>query len=157
MKTKHYLFDWGNTLMVDIPQQTGPMCDWPQIEVVSGAKACLVQLSQKSSCHLATNARDSNETQIRLALQRVDLNDKLIKVFCYANLGMGKDDPNYFKQIVLLLNAQPEEVTVIGDSLENDVYPALSAGLGAIWFNPRRHPIPKNIQSIYHLDELGEF
>ena len=68
--TKHYLLDWGDTLMVDPPSQTGPMCDWPHIQVVEGAKACLQRLSQYAQCHLATNGEDSTEAQIRLALKR---------------------------------------------------------------------------------------
>jgi hypothetical protein len=34
---KHYLFDWGNTLMVDIKGQTGPMYKWDKIRYTAVA------------------------------------------------------------------------------------------------------------------------
>lgn len=141
--------------MVDNPNQAGPMCDWPEVEEVDGAKACLVRLSQKTPCHLATNARDSDEAQIRQALQRADLSGAIRQIFCFANLSMGKDDPRYFQEITALLGVQAREITMVGDSLENDIYPALAAGLQAIWFNPSCYPIPDNIIAIRHFDELG--
>jgi hypothetical protein len=64
---QHYIFDWGDTLMVDLPGQNGPMCDWPEIEVVAGATECLSALSKFAKCHVATNALNSNESQIRAA------------------------------------------------------------------------------------------
>ncbi len=39
--TEVYLFDWGNTLMVDFPVVSGKMCDWETVEVVEGAEEAL--------------------------------------------------------------------------------------------------------------------
>ncbi len=41
-----YLFDWGNTLMVDFPHAQGKMCDWEHVETVPQAKETLAQLTQ---------------------------------------------------------------------------------------------------------------
>lgn len=41
-----YLFDWGNTLMVDFPHAQGKMCDWEYVETVPQAKETLAQLTQ---------------------------------------------------------------------------------------------------------------
>lgn len=30
--SKTYLFDWGDTLMVDFPDQEGKMCNWSKVE-----------------------------------------------------------------------------------------------------------------------------
>lgn len=150
----HYLFDWGDTLMVDIPNQTGPMCDWPNIELVDGAKACLLALSKQASCHLATNAQDSDERAIRRALQRAELDESLDKVFCKVNLGVGKEDPSYFLRIVAKLGVNTCDVTMVGDNLENDILPALKAGLQAVWLNPKQRKIPANVRSIRCLEEL---
>jgi len=62
---QHYFFDWGDILMVDLPGHTGPMCDWPEIKLVDGAAQCLSALSGVASCHIATNALNSNEREIR--------------------------------------------------------------------------------------------
>ena len=32
-----YLFDWGDTLMVDYVDAIGKMCDWPSVKAVDGA------------------------------------------------------------------------------------------------------------------------
>ncbi|EHK8978101.1 HAD family hydrolase, partial [Vibrio vulnificus] len=36
-----YLFDWGDTLMVDFPEQNGKMCEWAIVEAVNGAHEAL--------------------------------------------------------------------------------------------------------------------
>ena len=38
------LFDWGNTLMRDLPGQHGPMRDWPHVEALPGALETLTAL-----------------------------------------------------------------------------------------------------------------
>ncbi|MGJ8680456.1 HAD family hydrolase [Paraglaciecola sp.] len=136
MDIKHFLFDWGDTLMVDLPNQTGPMCDWPEIQVVDGALDCLIRLNKTSQCHLATNAEDSTEIQIRQALQRAGLSQYIQHIFCRENLGVGKTEPEYYAKIVNKLNTPAKQIMITGDSLDKDVYPALSAGLNATWFNP---------------------
>lgn len=155
LEIKHYLFDWGDTLMVDMPNQTGPMCDWPEVEAVQGAKACLQRLSQHAQCHLATNAEDSTEAQIRLALKRAGLSEYICHIFCRENLGVGKTDPDYFAKIVKRLNVNQEHVSMLGDSLERDVQPALKAGIHAQWFNPNNSPTTADISIINTLDMLS--
>jgi len=154
VKTKHYLFDWGDTLMVDIPNQTGSMCDWPQIHAVEGAKACLQRLSHHAQCHLATNAEDSTEAQIRLALKRAGLSEHINHIFCRENLGVGKTDVSYYQKITDKLNVNPDQVTMVGDSLERDVHQALKAGIKAVWFNPKNRHVEADIRSIYKLSML---
>ena len=152
--TQHYLFDWGDTLMVDLPNQTGPMCDWPHLQAVEGAKACLQRLSEHAQCHVATNAEDSTEAQIRLALKRAGLSEYLSHVFCRENLGVGKTAADYYTKIVNRLNVNPEHITMVGDSLERDVHQALRAGIKAVWFNANSERAASNILTINRLDML---
>jgi putative hydrolase of the HAD superfamily len=154
VKTKHYLFDWGDTLMVDIPNQTGPMCDWPKVQIVDGAKACLQRLSQHAQCHLATNAEDSTESQIRLALKRAGLSEHINHIFCRENLGVGKTDVSYYQKITDKLNVNPDQLTMVGDSLERDVHQALKAGIKAVWFNPSNVDVVSDIMAINKLKLL---
>ena len=58
---KHFLFDWGDTLMVDYPDEEGPMFKWPKVAVVEGAFELLYILSRRAECHVATNAEDSSQ------------------------------------------------------------------------------------------------
>jgi putative hydrolase of the HAD superfamily len=141
--------------MVDLPNQTGPMCDWPQIQVVEGAKACLQRLSQHAQCHLATNAEDSTESQIRLALQRAGLSEYIEHIFCRENLGVGKTDLSYYPKIIDTLKVNLEHITMVGDSLERDVHQALRAGIKAVWFNPNGSHATSDILAINKLDFLA--
>lgn len=156
--SQHYLFDWGNTLMVDFgqihPYQTGPMCDWPKVKVVEGALECLQHLSKNSQCHLATNAADSSEPQIRQALQRAGLNQYIQQVFCRENLGVGKTEPEYFAKVIDKLAVPANHVTMIGDSLEKDIYPAMKSGINAIWLNPKFLSTPQRVKAVTSLTEI---
>lgn len=154
VKTQHYLFDWGDTLMVDLPNQAGPMCDWPNVRAVEGALACLRMLSQHTHCHLATNAQDSSQAQIRLALKRAGLSEYIEHIFCSENLGVGKTDAGYYPAIAAKLDVPPEYITMVGDSLERDVHQAVKAGLKAFWFNPNNAAVTAGILSITNLESL---
>ena len=154
MSKQHYLFDWGDTLMVDFPNQTGPMCEWPHIEIVPGAVECLRRLSLNATCHLATNARDSNLEQIRLALQRAGLSQYLNNIFCYRTVGYDKSEPAFYKHIVDELKVEAQHIIMVGDSLAKDIYPALAQGLHAIWYNPQQLKPPEHVVAINHLAEL---
>lgn len=72
-----YLFDWGNTLMVDFPHAQGKMCDWEHVETVPQATETLAVLSQNNPIYIATSASDSNMEEVQRAFVRVDLDQFL--------------------------------------------------------------------------------
>lgn len=47
-----------------------------------------------------------------------------------------------------------QQITVVGDSIENDVEPAAAAGMKPIWFNDGERPNPKGLRQITRLDQL---
>jgi len=49
-----------------------------------------------------------------------------------ASLGVRKPDPAFFERLVALAGASPDEVAYVGDRVDNDVLPALAAGLVAL-------------------------
>ncbi|KFZ39178.1 hypothetical protein HR45_01940 [Shewanella mangrovi] len=151
-----YLFDWGDTLMVDFLEQQGKMCDWPRVEAVDGARDVLKQLSQHNLIYVATNAADSAEADIRLAFERVGLSPYIAGYFCKANLGIGKGTPAFFHKILDILDVEPQAVIMVGDSYDNDIEPALHAGINAIWFNPKQIRLDAhiNVKQISHLSQL---
>jgi HAD superfamily hydrolase (TIGR01509 family) len=55
-----------------------------------------------------------------------------------ASLGVRKPDPRFFERVVELAGSLPEETAYVGDRVDNDVLPALGAGLVAI--HVRRGP-----------------
>ena len=156
MAFKHYLFDWGDTLMVDQPGNPVPMCEWEEVHEVEGAKEILSILNENAYCHLATNSVSSSEQQIRKALIRAGLNRFITNVYCYRRLGLEKPSQEFFDYILRDLGANRSEVVMIGDGLEKDVIGALDSGIQAIWYNPRGMPVPDRVHSINSLLDLSK-
>ncbi len=90
-----YLFDWGNTLMVDFPHAQGKMCDWEHVETIPLAKKTLATLSQNHAIYIATSASDSNMEEVQRAFVRVDLDQHLNGYFCFANLASLKTNLSF--------------------------------------------------------------
>ena len=150
-----YLFDWGNTLMVDIPGAPGKMCDWDVVEAVEGAKETLQFLSQTAQIYIATGAADSKEQDIEKALDRVGLSRFISGYFCEANLGVPKGSPGYLPAIFNILKIPKERVAMVGDSLAKDIEPAIAFGIKPIWVSEvTDHNGPENIRHIRSLLEL---
>ncbi|MDD9158405.1 HAD family hydrolase [Aliivibrio sp. S4TY2] len=134
---KAYLFDWGDTLMVDFPNTPGKMCDWKTVQAVDGASEMLALLSQKGHLlYVATGADDSSVQDIELAFERVGLSQFISGYFCKSNLGLSKGSPEFYQGIADKLGVEPSQLTMVGDSLEKDIISAQEAGLNAVWFNP---------------------
>lgn len=131
---KVFLFDWGDTLMVDYPELEGKMCNWHHVESVEGAHDALSYLSKHHSIYIATSAAESNEKEIKAAFKRVDLDSFISGYFCFTNLGIKKGDPRFLPTILTKLDIQPEHTTMVGDNWQKDIQPALDAGMHAIWF-----------------------
>ncbi|EGR0316277.1 TPA: HAD family hydrolase [Vibrio parahaemolyticus] len=154
--TTIYLFDWGDTLMVDFPDQTGKMCDWEIVQAVNGAVNVLEQLSKSNKVYVATNAADSLEIDIKSAFARVGLSQYISGYFCKSNLGIGKGSPEFFYKIIDLLGVEPQSIVMVGDTYDKDIEPAITAGVKAIWFNPNNLSIQAghSVKQIKHLSEL---
>jgi HAD superfamily hydrolase (TIGR01662 family) len=77
------------------------------------------------------------------------------------SLGVRKPDPRFFEELVRLAGAaNPSEVAYVGDRVDNDVLPALAAGLRAV--HVRRGPwgrlqrAPATVPAIEALTELPQ-
>ncbi|EOX4844348.1 HAD family hydrolase [Vibrio alginolyticus] len=151
-----YLFDWGDTLMIDFPEQSGKMCEWTTVQAISGARETLKKLSLVNKVYVATNAADSSETDIKAAFERVGLSQYISGYFCKANLGIGKGTPEFFHQIIKVLGVDPQSVVMVGDTYDKDIEPAITAGISAIWFNPTKQSFSAshNVKQISHLAEI---
>jgi len=151
------LFDWGDTLMrtLDYP---GPMCTWPQVDVVPGAVALLSSLHGKVGIALATNAADSQEEEIRQALVRGGLSPFVDRIFCFRSVGLRKASPPFFTHIATQLEVPVSRLVMVGDDFEQDVTAAGTAGIKAVWFNERTHEsrIGADVWTIHALTELPQ-
>jgi putative hydrolase of the HAD superfamily len=130
------VFDWGDTLMRDIPGFTGPMADWPRIETMPGAADVLAELSPTWTIALATNAGRSDEAQIRAALDRGGINAYIAQVYGARAIGHRKPDPEFFDHIIAHCGCAKDRIVVVGDDYVKDVAGARAAGLMAIWVAP---------------------
>ena len=148
-----YLFDWGDTLMVDMPGVPGKMCDWEIVEAVDGAKETLDFLSENAKIYIATGAADSKEQDIEKALSRVGLSCFISGYFCEANLGAPKGSPEYLPAILNILKMPAERVAMVGDSLAKDIQPAVAVGIQPIWISDKSNG-PSNTRIIRSLREL---
>jgi putative hydrolase of the HAD superfamily len=140
--------------MVDFPDELGKMCNWPQVCEVDGARTLLASLSKHFNIFVATGAADSSVNDIKAAFRRAGLENYISGYFCHENLGVGKESSSFFDLILHELNVSPDSVLMIGDSLDRDVLPSISAGIHGIWFNPLDRECPSGIRAIKHLSEL---
>jgi putative hydrolase of the HAD superfamily len=136
------LFDWGGTLMREIPGFDGPMADWPRVEAIPGAAETLRSLHGAYAIAVATNAALSDERLVRTALARVGLDGYVSVVATARDLGTSKPDPEFFHVVVKRIGCPPAEAAMVGDSYGSDVVGAKAAELRAIWFNPAGAPCP---------------
>jgi len=150
-----FLFDWGNTLMVDDPAMSGKMKDWPQVSAIPGAKQVLKALAETNRIYVASGARDSDERDIEAALERVGLSAYISGYFCPANLGQEKGSAAFLEAVLLRLSVLAQETVVVGDSYEKDIRPSLAVGVQPVWLcqDPTFEPDP-SVRVISELMEL---
>ncbi|MGC4190954.1 MAG: HAD family hydrolase [Thermomicrobiales bacterium] len=82
-----------------------------------------------------------------------------------STLGVSKPDPRFFEQIVTHLNLSPNEIVYVGDRLDNDVLPALSLGMHAVFIKrgpwgyihsswPQAHRVQHTITSLAEIEDI---
>ena len=137
MKPRRWaLFDWGGTLMSEQGPLDIPMALWPEVTAIEGAHETLATLSRRYGVAVATNASVSSRDMIELALGRVGLRDYVSEVFCYTEIGARKSSEEFWRAALERLGADPEHVSMVGDSLEEDVLAPRMFGIYAVWFTP---------------------
>jgi putative hydrolase of the HAD superfamily len=96
----------------------------------------LIRLLMDKGFGLAILTDAPHDTQMRV-LHKLGLLPLFDDVFTAGDLRVSK--PNGMMTIVLdRLQVAPENVIMIGDSLERDVWPARDAGIKPIWFNEKK-------------------
>ncbi len=136
------ILDWGDTVMQDLPQYTGPMAQWPQVTTVPDAADALATLVGQYRLVLASNASDSGAALVRDALARVGLDSFFDVILTARELGVSKPDPAFFDAILAECACVPHHAVMVGDSFHTDVVGAKYAGLWAVWLNPTEESPP---------------
>jgi len=152
------LFDWGDTLMRDFPEFSGPMIGWPRVEPVEHAPDVLADLHKTWTLALGTNAVDSNEEEIRAALARAELNRFLDRVYCFRKIGYKKPSAEFFGYILNDLGLDRSSLFMVGDDFDSDVIGAIRCGIRAVWYNGQSTEVRKAemYQTIHDLRSLPE-
>jgi putative hydrolase of the HAD superfamily len=122
-------FDWGDTLMRDIPGAKGKMRDWPEVAAMPGAAEALHCLGRTSDLYVVSGALESTAVDIEAALRRVGLDRFISGYFCRGNTGFQKPDPRFYLAILAALAISAQEATMVGDSLEKDILPCHGLGM----------------------------
>jgi putative hydrolase of the HAD superfamily len=150
------LFDWGDTVMREIPGFRGPMVDWPRIEIVPFIEEALQAVQMGWLTAIATNATDSDEIQIRAALQKGALDLYFDRIFCYRGVGYRKPSAEFFNHIQRALGFSANQLVMVGDNFEVDVLGPVRLGIRAIWFNEHSNDSRSGglIRTIHDLREL---
>ena len=152
---KAYLFDWGDTLMVDFPGMSGKMCNWDIVEATYGAQETLAYLSQRALLYIATGASESTVKDIQTAFSRVGLDYYITEYFCKANTGLTKGTPEFLEFILSSLKFSRDNIAMVGDSFEKDIFPAASIGIRSFWLSKSaKSRLPANCVQISTLLEL---
>lgn len=154
MKIKAYIFDWGDTLMVDYKDETGPMYKWSKMSLCKNALETLKELSKCAKCFLATNAKDSTKDEIKIALDKIGILKYIDDIFCFQELKEMKPSKNYFEKMINILGLKPKQIMVIGDDIKNDYKWALDNGAKAKLYDPTNSVSDIKIDKINDLWEL---
>jgi hypothetical protein len=105
---KAAIFDWGDTIMRDLSGFTGPMVNWPHVEIIDGVKEALETIHRELICCLASNASDSDAVKMGLALERVYIRRYFRYLFTSKELGARKPDIAFFKTSLIKWEYHPE-------------------------------------------------
>ena len=94
------------------------------------------------------------DSRLEIILKELDL-DKYFDCLAYSGkVGYSKPDPRIFQFTLEKLNVLSEETLYVGDSVNNDYYPALGVGINAVLLDRENACKDKSIKSISHLNNL---
>lgn len=153
--TDVYLFDWGDTLMVDFPGVPGKMRDWDHVEATESAFEALKDISSRAKIYIATAAAESTPEDIEEAFIRVGLETFISGYYCKQNTGYTKPDLRFYMAILKDLAVDPNRVVMVGDTLEKDILPCHELGLKTVWITKKKNiDVATGIRVIESLKDL---
>lgn len=127
------IFDWGDTLMRDLPGFQGAMVHWPRVELIPGVEEALASIHGRLACCVASNAGDSDAELMGLALERVGIRHFFDHLWTSRELGANKPDTTFFEAVLRELDLEPAACIMVGNDYEKDIAPAKSIGMWTIW------------------------
>ncbi len=100
------------------------------VKETAKSRQVLLQLKQQYPMVLVSNFYGN----IATVLKEFKLDGIFDKIIESAVVGVRKPDPQIFTLGVEALGMRPDEVVVVGDSMDKDIIPAGKAGCHTVWF-----------------------
>lgn len=97
------------------------------------------------------------DNRLEIILKELDLYKYFDCLSYSGKTGFSKPSPKIFQYALDKLKIIPEEAMYIGDSLEDDYYPALSLSINAVLINRNQNNLLQDIKSISNLNQIFEF
>lgn len=132
---KVLVFDWGDTLMVEYPDEVGPMAEWTRVAPMAGVIMTVPELAAQVPCYVASNASDSDAEQVKAALARLGLDKYFQGIYTDKELGARKPSTEFFRSLLCKLGCAAEDVIYIGNDYAKDIVPAKEAGLLTVFMS----------------------
>ncbi len=126
------------------------------VRLVPGVSELLHALGGRVKVGVVTNGPSAQQ---RGKLKHFDIDPGDLDTLAISEeVGTTKPDPAIFRHALEDLRVPPGQVTMIGDSWENDIVPALRIGMAAVWLNRygRTCPDPGLAIEIHELKPLGD-
>ncbi len=121
---------------------------------IEGADEILEYLSAKYPIYVTSN---SPEHQQQNRMSKAGLSKYITDYFPSGRIGFSKPDIRFFEGCIALVDGiKPEEIMMIGDSLNADIKGGKICGLNTIWFNPQNKPLNPDILPDYTINSLSE-
>lgn len=92
----------------------------------------------------------------RARLEKAGLLSHFTHLFVSDAVGAEKPDPSFFQVCLKTCALPPEQVLMVGDSLQADMAGAEAAGLDRCWYNPKRLPPDSRYPVTYEIMDLRE-
>ena len=122
-------------------------------EPVTGAKAMLDYLYGKYPIYAATNSLYAQQTA---RLTKAGFMDYFSGMFVSEKIGAQKPSQVFYCHCIKSLALEPDEIIMIGDSLNADIGGAKQAGIVTCWFNFEGAPRESGEIADYIIDSLDE-
>ncbi len=121
---------------------------------IAGADEILKYLSEKYPVYVTSNAP---EHQQQNRMSKAGLSKYITDYFPSGRIGFSKPDKQFFEGCIALLDGiKPEEIIMIGDSLNADIKGGSLCGLKTVWFNPQNKPKDPDIVPDHTISSLLE-
>lgn len=132
---------------------------WSAEDLYADVVPCFTRL-RAGGYHLGIAANNSQSDRAALAAQLARRGIEVELVASSAAWNVWKPDSRFFKLLIEETGVAPERIVYVGDRIDNDILPARSAGLRAVflrrgpWGYLQQSQCPRGVVAVGSLDEL---